>query len=69
MTKSSGLQWLTQVFILVRTFGNFLVNTVNNVDLGNDKRFEDEGCEVGKIQHSLRNYGKARVTVAASWRL
>lgn len=49
MTKSSGLQWLTQVFILVRTFGNFLVNTVNNVDLGNDKRFEDEGCEVGKI--------------------
>lgn len=28
---------------------NFLVHTVNNVDLGNDKRFEDEGCEVGKI--------------------
>lgn len=48
---------------------NFLVHTVNNVDLGNDKRFEDEGCEVGKIQHSLRTYGTARVSVAASWSL
>ena len=38
-------------FLLVCTFGNFLgpvlvaAHTVNNLDLGNEERFEDEGYE------------------------
>ena len=44
MIKSSGIL-LVISDILVCTSGNFLPHTVNNLDLGNDKRFEDEGCE------------------------